>query len=906
VCDLDGRPLKEYYITITHYVKESTPQGPDDRNSIYKVPVIDQDGRFEINNLPPGEYTVMVRAFDFATHVYDFDMGHFTIPDEADAAAEFNLEVEAKELLHGRAMYEDGQPVHPGWASFGLDEASETHWAVRTKKDGSFRICLSKQERKDRLKVFGGIVKIQTRASWRAEALGQIHIDKLSKDANNPAKIVVPRPKVESSVSDTPGKAEGPNRIGTLAEGAVTLEEILAAQPKQFQRLHSLDMTVTREEFRPVVENKNTLGHLSSASSKRRCRFQLEDEKFRCETGLDMTHVPVGISHDITSFDGKRYYHLSKNPMWLRVLNAPSWHPKYGTIPIVFRPYAFINIIEMTFEAARDNAIWSKLREGVAMGEPSIIAGYRCIPVDIPTGRRGKRVEAMGRVYFATDLGFYPLQKETIDEDGNVIARCTVEQPFTVETRQGPIIIPLTIKDTWYLPDGKIGTIWKYSVDRESLAVNEDVPDGVFKIPLGHASLYGEDWENGQHFYVDNLVSASPELAQARLANSASEESGVFCQPGSIYFGIISHKDLPRSMMIEIMPYKTYLKRQLSIAMAREKEWRKEDVKNAKSLPAGTLEKIEIQSTSPYVIVESESTSESVKIHVQLRKDTPIGLLRENLLVRLPTVPDSAIRVPVAAEIRGVVGAVPPFLFFGNLALDEKVTRSCVVGPLRTNSILKVVEPDPDSCDWLDVGIEQMAGEARINITYTSKVLLQNVKGALSVRLKSDAGNAELLQIPLLTEWSRHRSNIRLGQTAPSIAYKALTGKRTKLLELRGKVVLINFFATWCGHCIPELHALEKKVMKKLPSEKCVVVCVGVGHTIDELKAFMVQQGIQLPMAEDPDKSIFKAFAQSGIPRNYIIDHTGKIVYQSTGYSEDRFNKLIHVLRETIQKIPEQ
>jgi peroxiredoxin/protocatechuate 3,4-dioxygenase beta subunit len=242
--DQHGRPLKEYYLTLWYDVEGTRTGASGDYRGYwdsvgYKVPVRDAEGRFEIKKLPAGEYTVMVRAFDFATHVYDHDMGQFTIPDETDAAAEFALEVEAKELLYGHAFYEDGSPVYPGWASFGLDKAAETHWAVRTKDDGSFRICLSKQERKDRIKVFGGIVKIKTKPSWRAEALGQIHIDKLSNDRNNPAKIVVPRPKAESS--ETPaagaGTAERSGKIAKKADSQKVVESAAGAPEQQSSRV---------------------------------------------------------------------------------------------------------------------------------------------------------------------------------------------------------------------------------------------------------------------------------------------------------------------------------------------------------------------------------------------------------------------------------------------------------------------------------------------------------------------------------------------------------------------------------------------------------------------------------------------------------------------------------------------
>ncbi len=81
------------------------------------------------------------------------------------------------------------------------------------------------------------------------------------------------------------------------------------------------------------------------------------------------------------------------------------------------------------------------------------------------------------------------------------------------------------------------------------------------------------------------------------------------------------------------------------------------------------------------------------------------------------------------------------------------------------------------------------------------------------------------------------------------------------------------------------------------------LVCVGIGHGADELTAFQKEQNLQLLMVPDPEKIIFHRFIErSGIPRNYVIDRKGTIIYASSGYEEQGFSRLVRVIEQAISR----
>jgi peroxiredoxin len=143
----------------------------------------------------------------------------------------------------------------------------------------------------------------------------------------------------------------------------------------------------------------------------------------------------------------------------------------------------------------------------------------------------------------------------------------------------------------------------------------------------------------------------------------------------------------------------------------------------------------------------------------------------------------------------------------------------------------------------------------------------------------------------------------KVGQQVPEIGWVTLDGQKFDLKTLRGKVVLINFFATWCGPCMEEMPRLQKDIFQTLKDKNFVMVCIGREHNEAELKEFRKKRQFTIPIAADPDRKIFGHFATQYIPRNYIIGADGKIAFQSVGYTEPEFKKMLEALNQEMKKV---
>ncbi len=140
------------------------------------------------------------------------------------------------------------------------------------------------------------------------------------------------------------------------------------------------------------------------------------------------------------------------------------------------------------------------------------------------------------------------------------------------------------------------------------------------------------------------------------------------------------------------------------------------------------------------------------------------------------------------------------------------------------------------------------------------------------------------------------------GEPAPDFTFETAPGKTMQLSDLKGKVVWINFFATWCPPCRKELPHLQKEVYDKYADNKSFeLIILGREHSWDEVNKFKKEQGFTMPFYPDPERKVFAMYAKQNIPRNFIIDQSGKIVYSSIGFNEKDFEKIKQTVTDLLE-----
>jgi peroxiredoxin len=143
---------------------------------------------------------------------------------------------------------------------------------------------------------------------------------------------------------------------------------------------------------------------------------------------------------------------------------------------------------------------------------------------------------------------------------------------------------------------------------------------------------------------------------------------------------------------------------------------------------------------------------------------------------------------------------------------------------------------------------------------------------------------------------------VKVGDTAPDFSFSTENGQTKKLSDLKGKVVWINFFATWCGPCRQELPHLQEEVYDKLNNNKNFVLLIfGREHDWATVNKFKTEQKYTMPFYPDMERKIFSLYAKQNIPRNFIIDKDGKVAVSSTGFTEKEFAELVAKVNEMLK-----
>lgn len=145
---------------------------------------------------------------------------------------------------------------------------------------------------------------------------------------------------------------------------------------------------------------------------------------------------------------------------------------------------------------------------------------------------------------------------------------------------------------------------------------------------------------------------------------------------------------------------------------------------------------------------------------------------------------------------------------------------------------------------------------------------------------------------------------VKVGGEAPDFEMTLTDGQKVKLSSLRGKVVMLQFTASWCGVCRKEMPFIERDIWQK-HKDNASFALYGVDRDepLEKVKAFVKQTKVTYPLGLDPGADIFAKYAvrNAGITRNVLIDKTGKIVMMTRLYNEEEFSALCKKIDELLK-----
>lgn len=146
---------------------------------------------------------------------------------------------------------------------------------------------------------------------------------------------------------------------------------------------------------------------------------------------------------------------------------------------------------------------------------------------------------------------------------------------------------------------------------------------------------------------------------------------------------------------------------------------------------------------------------------------------------------------------------------------------------------------------------------------------------------------------------------VKVGDVAPDFTLSLTDGTEFTLSQNRGKVVMLQFTASWCGVCRKEMPFIERDIwLPNKDNKDFVLLGIDREEPLEDVKKFAESTGITYPMALDSKADVFASYAErkSGITRNILIDRDGCIVKLTRLYNEKEFGELVQAIDSLLGK----
>jgi len=179
------------------------------------------------------------------------------------------------------------------------------------------------------------------------------------------------------------------------------------------------------------------------------------------------------------------------------------------------------------------------------------------------------------------------------------------------------------------------------------------------------------------------------------------------------------------------------------------------------------------------------------------------------------------------------------------------------------------------------------------------KSMLISTKIALmGLLMFSNAFAQTVTDIPTQEIPAEYEFIAKIGDVIPDFTMTLTNGKKISSKDWSGKVVMLQFTASWCGVCRTEMPFIEKEIWLEKKDKGLAVIGIDRDEPVETVLKFKKDIGVTYPLALDPGAGIFALFAEksAGVTRNVIIDKKGKIIFLTRLYKREEFDEMKKVI----------
>jgi len=144
---------------------------------------------------------------------------------------------------------------------------------------------------------------------------------------------------------------------------------------------------------------------------------------------------------------------------------------------------------------------------------------------------------------------------------------------------------------------------------------------------------------------------------------------------------------------------------------------------------------------------------------------------------------------------------------------------------------------------------------------------------------------------------------VKNGDLSPEFTMTLTDGSQLSISDLKGKIVMLQFTASWCVVCRKEMPFIEEEIWKVYKDKGLVVIGIDRDEPMETVQKFREQMKITYPLALDPNADIFGLFAlkQSGVTRNVILDRDGRIAFKTRLFEREEFDLMKSKIKELLE-----